>query len=183
MLRSRTTGTAASTSRTTRSIVPESAAVGRVVRITTFILGGETPCWSRQAAFSFGYGLSYSTFRYSELKVERSAGGVLRTSARITNDSELNGDEVAQLYITSPLPELKGFQRVHIRAGESRFVEFDVPVGQTQNLTISVGQCRRRPTVAGHGVRASYGSGLLPGTASPRPALTRSDRAIIEEYQ
>src|SRR5882724_3172657 len=102
MLRSRTTGTAASTSRTTRSIVPESAAVGRVVRITTFILGGETPCWSRQAAFSFGYGLSYSTFRYSELKVERSAGGVLRTSARITNDSELNGDEVAQLYITSP---------------------------------------------------------------------------------
>jgi hypothetical protein len=143
----------------------------------------DLPVLHRQAAFSFGYGLSYSTFRYSELKVERSAGGVLRTSARITNDSELNGDEVAQLYITSPLPELKGFQRVHIRAGESRFVEFDVPVGQTQNLTISVGQCRRRPTVAGHGVRASYGSGLLPGTASPRPALTRSDRAIIEEYQ
>jgi beta-glucosidase len=65
----------------------------------------------KASRFQLRHGLSYSTFRYSELKVERSAGGVLRTSARITNDSELNGDEVAQLYITSPLPELKGFQR------------------------------------------------------------------------
>ena len=84
--------------------------------------------------YPFGYGLSYSTFGYSDLRVEKQAGG-LRASVKVTNTGTVTGDEVAQLYIrrvspsetVHPLRRLIGFERLHSLApGESGEAVFTV---------------------------------------------------------
>lgn len=94
--------------------------------------------WTPQ--FPFGYGLSYTQFRISNvmLSAERiRPGGTIRVSAEVENIGKLAGDEVVQLYIrdltasiTRPVKELKGFQRVTLRAGEKRRVEFQLGPGE-----------------------------------------------------
>ena len=84
--------------------------------------------------FPFGFGLSYTTFAYSELHVSPTSVGPDRTvevSAVVTNTGRLAGEEVAQCYIqdcvasvTRPVRELKGFARVALAPGESRRVVF-----------------------------------------------------------
>ncbi len=72
--------------------------------------------------YSFGYGLSYSTFSYSATSVNGRTA-----SAHVTNTSNREGDEVVQLYIKAdyaPNPVLKGFERIHLRPGEARDVSF-----------------------------------------------------------
>jgi beta-glucosidase len=92
--------------------------------------------------YGFGFGLSYSTFHYSNLKTARDAAGA-RVTVRVKNDSTRDGDEVVQLYVTGagsgdePIRSLRGFQRVHLKAGETRDVEFkiapaDVPKAKTK---------------------------------------------------
>ena len=86
------------------------------------------------ALFPFGFGLSYTTFAYSEPKLsdaEIGAGGRLRVSVTVANTGARAGAEVVQLYVrdmvgsvTRPVKELKGFQRVELAAGESREVTF-----------------------------------------------------------
>lgn len=90
----------------------------------------------REAAFPFGFGLSYTTFRYSDLHLDAknlSPGRVLTVNFRVTNTGGREGDEVAQLYISCPgreaerpPKELKGFRRLHLKAGESREVSFSL---------------------------------------------------------
>jgi beta-glucosidase len=83
--------------------------------------------------FSFGHGLSYTKFTYESLRVAKSAkkGFPLRVSCRIQNTGRRAGDEVVQLYVrdrvaslSRPLKELKGFKRIHLKAGEMARVEF-----------------------------------------------------------
>ncbi len=84
--------------------------------------------------FPFGYGLSYTKFKYSNLKVfpeKISADEPIRISAEIKNIGERTGDEVVQLYIqdvvaslTRPVKQLKGFEKITLAAGETRTVEF-----------------------------------------------------------
>ena len=84
--------------------------------------------------FPFGYGLSYTMFKVSNLQLSApriSANGKLTVSAEVENTGRRPGDEVVQLYIrdlvasmTRPVKELKGFQRVSLRPGEKRRVEF-----------------------------------------------------------
>jgi beta-glucosidase len=91
---------------------------------------------SKEPLFSFGYGLSYTTFSYSDLRVlspKITAAGTLRVEATVRNTGERAGTEVAQLYIhdrvapSSPrVRQLKGFRRVTLRPGESRSVAFTV---------------------------------------------------------
>lgn len=98
--------------------------------------------------FPFGFGLSYSTFRYGQVQLSaqqldaarlktllHSAGSkpVLTATAEITNTGKIAGDEVVQLYLrlqgttmSLPVRELKGFQRVSLKPGESRKVTFDL---------------------------------------------------------
>ncbi len=82
--------------------------------------------------YAFGYGLSYTAFAYSALKIsaaELHPGGELQVSVQIKNTGVRDGDEVVQLYVSHegsavarPLEELKGFRRVRLRAGDTQSV-------------------------------------------------------------
>jgi beta-glucosidase len=86
--------------------------------------------------FPFGFGLSYTTFSYSEIKLsgkEITAGQKLEARVTVTNTGKTAGEEVVQLYIrdmvasiTRPVRELKGFQKIHLKPGESREVTFTI---------------------------------------------------------
>jgi beta-glucosidase len=80
--------------------------------------------------YEFGYGLSYTKFDYSDLRVSDATGGV-RVSVNVRNSGRRAGDEVVQLYVNDPVAstsrpvrELKGFQRISLAPGETRRVEF-----------------------------------------------------------
>jgi beta-glucosidase len=86
-----------------------------------------------QPLYPFGYGLSYSKFEYSNLKlsnVELNAGDSLGVEVDVKNTSDREGDEVAQLYLSfpklqgTPLRALRGFTRVHVAAGGVQHVSF-----------------------------------------------------------
>jgi beta-glucosidase len=83
--------------------------------------------------YGFGYGLSYSTFEYSNLNLsppQLQAGAPLTVQVDVRNTSKIGGDEVAELYLEfpsipgAPLRALRGFARVHLAAGESHPVVF-----------------------------------------------------------
>lgn len=79
--------------------------------------------------YPFGYGLSYTTFDYADLAVEKNADGGLNVSFTLTNTGDRDGEEVAQLYLrdcvasaVQPMKQLKAFERVALKKGESRRV-------------------------------------------------------------
>jgi beta-glucosidase len=90
--------------------------------------------------FPFGYGLSYTRFEYSDLKVltpEVEIGGTVKVSVKVKNVGERDGDDVAQLYVrdvvaetTRPVRELKGFERISLKAGEERVITFDIATSE-----------------------------------------------------
>lgn len=92
---------------------------------------------SGEPLYPFGFGLSYTTFEYSSLKIDNPqipVNGELKLSATITNTGSKEGTEVVQLYVrdlvgstTRPIKELKGFQKVKLAAGESKKVNFTIP--------------------------------------------------------
>lgn len=106
--------------------------------------------------YPFGYGLSYSTFEYGKPTLsaeEITAGESITISFPITNTGKRDGDEVAQVYVKNPndklapLKSLAGFKRVHIRAGESETVSFELPASafysfndDTQEMEVRAGQ-------------------------------------------
>ncbi len=89
-----------------------------------------------QAQFPFGFGLSYTTFRYSNLRVSPrriAPGGKVRVQVDVHNTGKRSGDEVVQLYlhdceasVTRPIKELKAFRRVALPAGKKKTVSFDL---------------------------------------------------------
>lgn len=85
--------------------------------------------------YPFGYGLSYTTFKYSNLKVAKkvNSGDPLTVTVNVQNTGKMAGDEVAQLYISNlkatvpvPIRALKGFNRIHLNPGETKTVTFEV---------------------------------------------------------
>jgi beta-glucosidase len=91
---------------------------------------------SRAPLFAFGSGLSYTTFRFDNLRVEPAEiaqGQSATVRVDVTNTGDREGDEVPQLYIhqrvstvTRPVEELRAFQRVHLKPGEKTTVEFQL---------------------------------------------------------
>jgi beta-glucosidase len=86
--------------------------------------------------YSYGYGLSYSTFAFTHLKLSADhlqAGAPVKVEADITNTSKTAGDEVAELYVTyppsatAPIHALAGFTRTHIAPGATRHITFNLP--------------------------------------------------------
>lgn len=86
--------------------------------------------------YPFGYGLSYTTFSYSDLQLsatEMSPTGSVEASVTVTNTGNVDATEIVQLYIrdlvasvSRPVKELKGFERITLKAGESRKVTFAI---------------------------------------------------------
>jgi beta-glucosidase len=90
---------------------------------------------SKDPLYPFGYGLTYTKFKYGDVKVDPSLAkdGTLHVSATIENTGTREGTEVVQLYIhdrvaptSRPVRELKGFQRVTLAPGERKTVDFTV---------------------------------------------------------
>jgi beta-glucosidase len=91
--------------------------------------------FTQEPLYPFGYGLSYSAFEYSGLKLSNSelqAGNSLDVDVDVKNTSNRDGDEVVELYITfpklagAPLRALRGFTRVHLGAGEQKHVKLSL---------------------------------------------------------
>ena len=105
-------------------------------------LDGESVFWSHftdeknTPLYPFGYGLSYSKFEYSDLKLSNasfSSNGKITVSVNVKNTSKVDGKEVVQMYlkdeigsITRPIRELKGFEMVSLKANETKTVTFTI---------------------------------------------------------
>lgn len=97
-----------------------------------YVEGDNQPLWE------FGYGMSYTTFAYDDLTVDKTSarvGDVLKVSVGVANTGDRAGEEVVQLYIhdlystvTRPIKELRGFRRIALAPGEHKRVEFTLPV-------------------------------------------------------
>jgi beta-glucosidase len=96
--------------------------------------------------YPFGFGLSYSAFQYADISAKRTASGA-EVRATVRNTSQVEGDEVVQLYIgggaatNAPIRNLRGFQRIHLRPSESRQVTFTVGADDLpkEKVEVSVG--------------------------------------------
>ena len=86
--------------------------------------------------FPFGYGLSYTTFKYSDLQLDKSEmtdSDTVKATVTVTNTGSVDGKEIVQLYVSDktktavrPVKELKGFEKVFIPAGKSQKVSFEI---------------------------------------------------------
>ena len=93
---------------------------------------------SNDPLYPFGYGLSYTNFSYSDITLSSSSmkpGQKISASVTVTNNGSRDGKEVVQLYIrdivgtsTRPVKELRGFQKIELKAGASKTVSFDITV-------------------------------------------------------
>jgi len=103
---------------------------------------------SKEPLFPFGYGLSYTTFEYSNLKISPAPigpAGQAKVSVTVTNTGKRAGDEVVQLYIrdlvssvTRPVMELKDFKRISLAAGESKSIEFTITPDKLSFLDLNM---------------------------------------------
>ena len=120
--------------------------------------------------YPFGYGLSYTTFKYSGLSVPTqavAAGQPVGVDVTVTNTGKVAGDEVVQAYLKfpdvkgAPLVALRGFQRVHLEAGASQKVHFDL-----KDRDLGVVTEDGSPIIAAGEYTLSVGGGQ-PDTAAP----------------
>jgi beta-glucosidase len=120
--------------------------------------------------YPFGYGLSYTTFRYSDLTLPQeavNAGDPVGADVTVTNTGKTAGDEVVQLYLKFPPVEgaprvaLRGFQRIHLEAGASQKVHFELKSRDLGMVTED-----GRPIIAGGEYTITLGGGQ-PDTGAP----------------
>ena len=120
--------------------------------------------------YPFGYGLSYTTFSYSNLTLPQSdiaAGDPLKAQVTVTNTGKVAGDEVVQLYLKfpnvpgAPLKALRGFQRIHLEPAASQQVHFELTRRDLSMVTED-----GDPIVAQGEYTVSIGGGQ-PDTAAP----------------
>ena len=125
--------------------------------------------------YPFGYGLSYTTFSYSNLTLPKkaiNAGDPLTAEVTVTNTGKREGDEVAQLYLSfpkvagAPLLALRGFKRVHLKPGESQQVVFEL-----KDRDLSMVSEAGEPIIAKGKYSVSIGGGQ-PNTEAPTVAGT-----------
>jgi beta-glucosidase len=131
--------------------------------------------FSGKPLYPFGYGLSYTTFSYSDLALPKEAiraGSPLTAEVTVTNTGKREGDEVAQLYLSfpsvpgAPLRALRGFQRVSLKPGESRKVRFEL-----KDRDLSMVSEAGEPVIAEGAYTVSIGGGQ-PGTGAPAASGT-----------
>ncbi len=148
--------------------------VNQLPPFTDYSMDGRTYRYFKgEPLYPFGYGLSYTTFTYSNLRLEKKAvpgGQPVKVSVDVLNTGEREGDEVVQLYLTDtaatapvPLRALVGFDRVSLRPREKRTVTFTIAPRQMSlidangkrviepgDFAIMIGGLRGRFTVSGN---------------------------------
>ena len=134
--------------------------------------------------FPFGFGLSYTTFEYSNLVIspaEMPAAGTATVRCTVRNSGAVAGDEVVQLYIRDvlgsvarPVMELKGFERIHLKPGESREVTFALAPRHLRMLdvdrrwVVEPGVFRVMVGASSKDIRLRGQVVISPGTARPQ---------------
>jgi beta-glucosidase len=108
--------------------------VDQLPAFENYDMEGRTYRYFRQSPlYPFGFGLSYTSFTYSDLNVPKEAkvGEPITVSVKVTNAGDRDGDEVVQLYLTDekastprPIRQLEGFKRISLKKGESQTVQF-----------------------------------------------------------
>ena len=107
--------------------------VGSIPAYYSMLPGGAEDFYEgpKNARYPFGYGLSYTTFEYSDMKIEKRGQYDFDVTVKVKNTGDRDGDDIVQLYVddiestvvTPPLL-LKGFERVNLKAGETKEIEF-----------------------------------------------------------
>lgn len=146
--------------------------VSQLPNFENYSMEGRTYRYFRgKPLYPFGYGLSYTTFRYSDLNLARTtvnAGDPVDADVTVTNTGKTAGDEVVQLYLNFPpvpgAPQiaLRGFQRIHLEPGASQKVHFELkgrdlgmvtangnPIIASGDYTISIGGGQPHTEAAG----------------------------------
>jgi beta-glucosidase len=162
--------------------------------------------FTKPVLYPFGYGLSYSTFKYSKLTAPRraSTGGDVKVSVNVKNTSRLDGEEVVQCYLNRDVPAidpgslpeaskmtdeqatlaatprkaLVGFARVPLKAGESRKVTFTIT---TQQLSLVVGKDGKREVRPGK-LQIQVGGSSANGPGTLVRALTLAGPPLAPKY-
>jgi beta-glucosidase len=152
---------------------------------------------TRQPLFAFGYGLSYTTFKFENLRVAPEQilqGGTAKVSVDVTNAGTREGDEVPQLYVhqriasvTQPVMQLKGFERITLKPSEKRTVEFTVTPEMLSILNVDmhrvvepgvfdlmVGPSSDKTTTVKLTVAGANGETGRPASMAPTPAGSES---------
>jgi beta-glucosidase len=146
-----------------------------------------------EVLYPFGYGLSYTRFQYDHLQIGKTArrGDTVRVSVNVKNTGAMEGDEVAQLYVSDknatvpvPIRSLRGFKRIHLRPGEEKTLYFAIAPDaftviddKMQKVTlpgrfdIAVGG--GQPDGAGNGQPSGAGNGQPSGASSGKPGAGR----------
>jgi beta-glucosidase len=133
--------------------------------------------------YPFGYGLSYTSFAYSAIKLSATQvkkNTLVNAEAIVTNTGKVEADEVVQLYITNPddgenpLFSLKGFKRIHLKPGESQNVEFAL----TPDVLQSINDDGKAIQLAGN--YHVYIGGSLPTKRSENLGMPKYGEAILK---
>ena len=136
--------------------------------------------------YSFGFGLSYSSFSYKDLRLSSSvlnAGHSLTVEADVTNTSTRDGDEVAELYLNfpavpgAPLVALRAFQRIHLASGEVRHLRFTLT-----DRDLSIVNAEGTRIVAPGNYTVTVGGGLANGfSESPHGSFSVTGERTLDE--
>lgn len=157
---------------------------------------------TRKPLYPFGFGLSYTTFKFENVRVEPSkiaVGGTAKLSVDVTNTGTREGDEVPQMYIhqriaslTRPVMELKGFQRITLKPGEKKTVEFTITPDSLAMINADmrkvvepglfdamVGPSSEQTTSVQLAVTGAYGE---TGIAPPPPPPPGSESGVVSTF-
>jgi beta-glucosidase len=145
--------------------------VGQLPNFEDYSMRGRTyRYFTGEPLWPFGYGLSYTTFSYGSLTLPKGpihAGAALDAAVKVTNTGRMAGDEVVELYLKfpdvpgAPIRALRGFRRVHLAAGQTEVVRFQLAQRDLSMVT----EMGNRIVAAGN-YTVSVGGGQ-PGTGAP----------------
>jgi beta-glucosidase len=136
-----------------------------------------------EALYQFGYGLSYTTFRYDNLVLKKQCKACesVEVSVDVNNTGKVSGDEVVQIYLrnltaTVPVPKytLVGFKRVHLDPGESRTVNFSVP----SDAFSVINEENQRVIIPGRFEIFAGGGQPFTAKGKPAPGVLKAEFAI-----
>jgi beta-glucosidase len=131
--------------------------------------------------YPFGFGLSYTSFKYSNLVLPESlsTGDAFNVSVVVENKGKIGGDEVAELYLSQekspegePIHFLAGFRRIHLEPGEKQTIKFAVMSKQTAHIN------SENKFVSESGIWNIFVGGMQPGTKSAASEIISSQLKI-----